>query len=219
MNEKKIILFQGDSVTDCNRMREDVQTWNTRHRLGTGYACLSASELGYKYPDKNLSFINRGIAGSRIRDLYARMAEDMINLNPDIISILIGVNEVFSKMDNNTGTTEPDRFETIYRLMLEEIHQKLPKTKIILIEPFLGDVGDELKGGYALWKSYIEPLQDVVAKLAIEYGCAYIPMQDVFNDLCKNTPVTHWIGDGIHPTEAGHKAMTIEWVKTAEKLI
>lgn len=215
---KKLILFQGDSVTDCYRLREDVDTWNLHHRLGTGYAGISASELMYKYPEKGLSFVNKGISGNHIRDLYARMHEHIINIEPDILSILIGINEVWSKMNENTGTVEPQRFETIYRLMLDEIQEKLPKTKIILIEPFLVN-NPSLKGGYDAWLAYAKPLQEVVAKVAKEYNCSYIPMQEEFNRLAEIAPMNHWIWDGIHPTEAGHYAMSRLWVKTAEALI
>ena len=218
MNDGKLILFQGDSVTDANRMREDVQTWNKGHRLGDGYACMAAGRLSYKYPDKNLSFINKGLAGNRIRDLYARMQEHIINFSPDILSILIGVNEVWSRVNENCGTVEPKRFETVYRLMIEEIRDKLPNTKIIIIEPFVANV-ESLKDGYETWHGYIAPLQEVTARLAAEFECSYIPMQDVFDDLSKTAPASYWVWDGIHPTQAGHEAIAGQWVKCAEKLL
>ena len=216
--ESKLILFQGDSVTDANRMREDQQTWNKGHRLGDGYANFVAAKIGYNCLDKNYSFINKGLAGNRIRDLYARIQEDAINLKPDILSILIGVNEVWCKIHQDCGTVEPKRFEAVYRLMLDEIREKLPDTKLIIIEPFLLDV-ETMTNGYAAWKAYLEPLQPVVKRVAEEFGCIFIPMQSKFNELCTIRPAEYWIWDGVHPTSAGHEAIAKAWLEAAQGIL
>lgn len=124
----KRILFQGDSITDCGRVRED------NVHVGSGYALLVKSQLGFENPGE-YEFYNRGISGNRIVDLYARIKRDIINLAPDYISILIGVNDVWHEFSMDNGV-DADKFEKIYCMLIEEIREALPNVKIMIMEPF-----------------------------------------------------------------------------------
>ena len=130
----KIILFQGDSITDCGRSR------TSRFSRGDGYATMVTGALSAQEPYKYTCY-NRGISGNRVIDLYARIREDMINLKPDYISILVGVNDVWHERAYKNGV-DAEKFEMVYNLMLEELKRDLPNVKIMILEPFL------LKGSY-----------------------------------------------------------------------
>lgn len=217
MEDGKIILFQGDSVTDCNRMRETEQTWNKMHRMGDGYAFIVKAELNARHPEKDYKILNKGMAGNRLRDLFARIQDDAISYKPDILSILIGINEVWCKINAN-GVCEPKRFEAVYRLMLEEIKDKLPDTKIVLLEPFTVPA-KEMKDGYDAWRIPLEPLQEVIARLASEFDCIYVPLQQKMLEMCKLAEPEHWLWDGIHATEAGHRIIADEWLNACKDIL
>src|SRR3954447_2755189 len=114
-NAHSTILFQGDSITDGNRGRDNA----LNHIFGHGYVHLIASRLGADYPERQLAFINRGISGNRVVDLYARWQEDTLNLKPDVLSILVGVNDVYMQLANGSGVSAA-KFERVYSLLLEE---------------------------------------------------------------------------------------------------
>ena len=124
------ILFQGDSITDAGRDRSDI------HNLGRGYAFYSAELIKEKYPDIEFEFINQGISGNRAENLVARWEEEAIAHNPDIISILIGVNDTWHNANPNDNWMKHSYFERCYRNILTQIKEKT-NAKIILIEQFL----------------------------------------------------------------------------------
>lgn len=125
----KTILFQGDSITDAGRDKA-----NDVH-LGFGYATLVKGTIGLDFPNK-YTFINRGISGNRIVDVYSRIKMDILNLKPDIMSLLIGVNDVWHEINNQNGV-EAEKFFKIYDMLISEIKQELPDIKIIILEPFV----------------------------------------------------------------------------------
>ena len=120
------ILFQGDSITDAGRSRTD------EVNVGVGYPLLVKAMLGFENPGK-YEFFNRGISGNRIVDLYARIKQDLINHNPDYLSILIGVNDVWHELNEQNGVAAP-KFEKIYSMLIEEIKEALPNIKIFILE-------------------------------------------------------------------------------------
>ena len=211
------ILFQGDSITDGGRWKDKEHEWDLNHHMGQGYAFAVSSLLGSKYPEKEYEFVNRGISGNRITDLYARMREDIINIAPDVLSILIGVNDVGREVFESRGT-EPEKYERIYRLIIDETKQKLPNTKLVLMEPFSLPVKDVGKV-FDRWENHLAPLREIVKKLAEEYGFIFVPLQEKFNDLCKIKEASYWLWDGVHPTPSGHGIIAQSWIEATKDIL
>ena len=135
------ILFQGDSITDGLREKNKERAWDLNHQMGHGYAFLVNARWGAQYPERRLAFINRGISGNRIADLYGRWQEDTVNLRPDVLSILVGINDVGFTMWEQSGSG-PERFGRIYQLLLDEARAANPALLPVLMEPFVMPVGD-----------------------------------------------------------------------------
>lgn len=205
------ILFQGDSITDCGRDRDAGREPNSRFGLGQGYAFLAAAELLGSRPADGLRFFNRGISGNRVVDLYARILGDTINLKPDILSVLIGVNDTWHGKEHGNGVSVP-KYGRIYREFLAEVREALPAVKLVLCEPFVlgcGVVGAD-------WAGEIGQRRGVVAELAREFGALLVPFQSLFDGAVKSAPPEYWAADGVHPTPAGHHLMAKCWLeKTA----
>jgi len=213
----KTVLFFGDSITDANRLREDQMEWNKAHRLGTGYVGFIAAQHLYANPGCDMRFINKGIAGNRVKDLYCRLHDDVIVQKPDVVSIMIGINEVWCKQ-NATGEVEPARFAFTYRAILDEIKEKLGDIPIVIIEPFcLPNKG--LTGGHDTWAQLLTPLQGISKSIADEYNHHFVPMQEEFNKLLTQAPAEYWLWDGIHPLSAGHMAIAKAWIAVAGDLL
>lgn len=207
----KVILFQGDSITDGNRGRDD----DPNHILGHSYAYIIGAKLGNELAEQNLKFYNRGISGDRISDLYARWNEDAISLQPDIISILIGVNDLWRMMKGEpSGVT--DRFERAFRHVLEETKEVMPQTKLILCEPFILRTGAPAEQ-WEEWEAGITHYQGVVKQLAAQFDTVYVPLQEAFNGALKRADAAYWLWDGVHPTSAGHDLIAGEWLQVVEK--
>jgi len=205
-----VILFQGDSITDCGRVRESVAA-NDYGALGLGYAKMAAADLLCQRPGDNLSFFNRGISGNRIVDLYARIKLECINLNPNLISVLIGVNDTWSEFSRKNGVEVP-KFERLYRAFLTEIREALPAVKFVLCEPFVlkcGAVTEE-------WDTEMNQRRAVTCKLAQEFGARLVPFQAVFDEAVRLAPPEYWAADGVHPTAAGHMLMAKAWLKQVQ---
>lgn len=211
----KVILFQGDSITDGNRLKDN--EWDLNHQMGHGYAYIVNSTLGAKYPEKNLKFINKGISGDRIAQLYGRWKEDALKINPDILSILIGIND--SEFSRFFGTgSEAERFEKIYRLLLDEAREVNSEMKFVLLEPFGLPVGERAECFDEMLK-FLKPLQEKVKKVAEDYGAVFVPLQDKFFELSEKYSPDYWSWDGIHPTVCGHQIIAEEWMEKCKKLI
>ena len=202
-----VILFQGDSITDGARSRNE----DLNHVMGHGYAYLIAARLGADAPERGLRFINRGCSGHRVVDLYARWKEDAINLAPDVVSILIGVNDVGAGFWGNAGVS-PERYEKVYRLMLEETVAALPRARLVLCDPFVlpvGGVGER----WAEWKAEIDARRQIVGRLSTDFGAIHIRNQEVFDEACARAKPDYWLWDGVHPTPAGHELLAREWLR------
>lgn len=205
------ILFQGDSITDGNRTRNN--DWN--HVMGHGYQFILASKLWYDLPKKGLRFFNRGVSGNKIRDLADRWQKDTLDIKPDVLSILIGINDAsaFIKGDKDFTT---ENFETDFRSLLQQTKERLPNVQLILCEPFILPVGS-VKDKWNEYSDEIKKRQQSVLKLSQEFKAVFIPFQTAFNKALSKAPAEYWIWDGIHPMPAGHELMAREWLHHVSK--
>lgn len=206
-----VVVFQGDSITDGNRTKDSRNFWDLNHYLGHGYAQMVAARLGVDYPEKDFIFHNRGISGNRILDMYARWREDGICLMPNTVSVLIGVNDCNAELDNGTGS-RADKYERIYRMMLDETRTALPGVKLVLMEPFILPVG-RVAQNYGKWQELMIPIQQTLPRIAADYDAAFVPLQKRFEKLCEKREASYWLWDGIHPTAAGHEVIARQWVR------
>ena len=212
--EGMVILFQGDSITDGNRGRDN----DLNHIMGHGYAFSIASRIGADYPEKRYVFYNRGISGNKVIDLEKRWQTDTLGLKPDVLSILVGVNDSTSVITNWEPVVSLEKFEKIYDKLLEQTKSVLPNILFVLGEPFILK-GSRVNDHLAAFQTDIHQRQKIVQKLASKYNAVYVGFQDVFDKACERAPFDYWIWDGVHPTVAGHELMAREWIRQVEKRI
>lgn len=198
----KKVLFFGDSITDAQRNRDNDCF------LGNGYVTIASGNIGCEYPGQ-YEFINRGISGNRIVDLYERIKIDCINIKPDILTIFIGVNDVLHEAAHNNGVSN-EKFYKIYKMLLEEIKEELPDVKIILVEPFVyKDPETEYALSFIL--SEVPKRAEMVRKLAKEFDIPCILIKDVLDKKISEANQKYYIRDGVHPTTMGHGIIAKEW--------
>ena len=202
------ILFQGDSITDNGRTQE-VLIPNHVAAMGWGYTGIVSGTLLEARPEDDLKFLNRGVSGNRIIDMYARWNLDAINLKPDILSILIGVNDTWHGFELGNGV-DLKRFAAIYRLLLSHTREVLPAIKFVLCEPFVLKCG-VVEGA---WVDEIAQRQEVVRDLAIEFDAVLVPFQAALDAKLTEAPPEYWTDDGVHPTPAGHIILARCWMDT-----
>ena len=209
-----VFLFQGDSITDGNRGRNS----DPNHIMGHGYAFSLASRIGCDFPEKNLKFINKGISGNKVTDLEKRWKEDALDLNPDVLSILIGINDTSSYIDPNPNVTPVSLkiYEETYRSILDQSVKQNPDILLVLNQPFIFKYTSTVKN-WAQRHNDLIMRQKVVEKIALDYKAVYVRLQDVFDAACKKASPEYWIWDGIHPTVPGHELITREWIKQVSK--
>lgn len=183
------ILFQGDSITDAGRDREDY------HDLGKGYPKYAAEYIREDYPDVDFEFIDLGIGGNQTKDLVARLQSDFIDIQPDIVSIMIGINDVWHYAGGQWLSNE--LFEERYRTVLTAIKEKT-NAKIMIIEPFLVPVEDK-----NFFREDLDPKIQIVRKLAREFADIYLPTDGHLASAYLGYEPTYYAADGVHPTEAG----------------
>ncbi|MFA6814837.1 MAG: SGNH/GDSL hydrolase family protein [Lentisphaeria bacterium] len=209
----KVILFQGDSISDCARSREVEAESIPNLWLGNGYPALVAARLLCDKPKLDLQFHNRAISGNRVVDLYARWKRDALYLNPDILSIMIGVNDTWHKDAAIPNGVEVPRAKKVYHDLLEWTNEVLPKTKLVLMEPYVlhfGVVQDD-------WVTEVAQRSAYTAELAKEFGALFIPTQQLLNDACQKAPAEYWLRDGVHPIYAGHQLFADAWIKATQQ--
>lgn len=204
------VLFQGDSITDFGHTR------NENAGMGCGYAYLVTAELSCEHPNK-YEFLNRGVSGNRVVDLYARIKADIINTEPDVMSILIGVNDVWHELGGNRNGVCAEKYEKIYSMLIEEVKAALPDIKIMILEPFvLKGTGTEEE--YDVFRPEVEKRAAAAKRIAKKYGLAFVPLQDKLDEADKLAPSGYWLSDGVHPSHAGHELIKREWIKTFNNL-
>lgn len=200
------VLFQGDSITDADRIREEGNDW------GHGYAHIAASWFSALYPEKKVRFINRGISGDRANDLRRRWSNDCIDLQPTWVSILIGINDCWRRYDQNDPTSA-ETFEDHYRHILSEARNQLD-VGIILCEPFVLPFPEDRQQ----WREDLDPKIHVVRRLAREFNALYIPLDGFFASASTKREPRFWAEDGVHPSPAGHALIAREWLKAVGAL-
>ena len=206
----KTFLFQGDSITDAGRGREE-----DGYRMGYGYATIVSGLMGEKYP--GMAFKNRGISGNRIVDLYARIKTDLINLKPDYLSILIGINDVWHEINYQNGVAT-EKFEKIYSMLIEEVKEALPDIKIIILEPFVLKAS-ATEENWDRFKSETLEKAQASKRVAEKFGLSFVSLQDKFDEAMERLPdATYWTYDGVHPAPAGHALIGKALIEEFEKI-
>lgn len=205
------ILFQGDSITDAGRARDnDIN-------IGVGYPLLVKASLGFENPEK-YEFFNRGISGNRVVDVYARIKNDIINLKPDVMSILIGVNDVWHEFSESPNGVDAEKYFKIYDMLISEVKNALPDIKIMIMEPFVlkACATEEKWDGF---NTEVKKRAQMAKKISEKHNLPYICLQEGFDKLSENVPTSYWLGDGVHPTAMGHEYIKNQWMETFKKLV
>lgn len=204
-----VILFQGDSITDMGRSREEANQANDQKAMGTGYAWLAGAELLVDHPTYDLRVFNRGISGNKVFQLAERWQADCLDLKPNLLSILIGVNDYWHTLNGSyQGTVEV--YERDYHALIERTLRALPKVKLVICEPFVlrcGAVNEK-------WFPEFDRYRAAAKGVATSYRAAFIPFQAMFDEAVKYAPPAHWAADGVHPTPAGASLMAYNWLRT-----
>jgi lysophospholipase L1-like esterase len=203
----KIILFQGDSITDAGRKKDDLAP-NSPAALGKGYAWLAAAEMLVASPGSSLEFYNRGISGNKVYQLAERWQTDCLDLKPDMLSILIGVNDFWHKHKHGyEGTLE--KYETDYRALLQRTKVALPKVEFMICEPFVLNVGAVDDSWFPEFDGY----RAAAKRVAESFDAIFVPFQSMFDEAVKIAPPERWAADGVHPTDDGATLMAYWWLK------
>ncbi len=200
------IVLLGDSITDMGRNRNDL---TGAFAYGNGYPFYVEGELSTKTPKKHTVY-NMGISGNRIVDVYARIKSDCWNLQPDVVSMLIGINDIWHELNHDNGV-DIERFMRFYEMLIEDTKTRFPNVKFILLEPFVlkGEATAEKLDGFMEVKQYAKRIK----ALAAEKGCSFVPLQEKFDALAAEYGAEHWLYDGVHPTLAGSKIIAEAWLK------
>ncbi len=195
----KSIVFLGDSITDCGRQRDNIKS------LGTGYVNEIKQVLC-----NNSTIINKGIAGNKIADLYDRLQRDCIDLKPDIVSILIGINDAWHFVEQQYYDIEKEmaRFQKIYIDMVTEIKNSGVQ-KIILLEPFVLPQQQQ----YLKWRIDLDKRIQIIRTIAKKYQCLFVSLDGVMNEAGINREYSTYCQDGVHPTQKGHKLIAEQFIK------
>ena len=206
----RVVLFQGDSITDAGRDRLNPNA-NDPAALGSGYAFLAACRLLAASPRESTLVYNRGISGDRVPDLQARWQPDCVDLRPALVSILIGINDLWHKLDGNSAGT-PASYEAEYTALLSETRSALPHARLIVCEPFV------LRAGVVnrAWFPEFEERRAIAERLAQQHGASWVPFHQMFERaVAQGTDPAYWAHDGVHPTLAGHQLMADTWCEIA----
>ena len=202
------ILFQGDSITDAGRDKRNF------HDMGNGYPKYAAKLIAEAHPEMDIEFINLGIGGHRTDQLFDRMSKDLIDLKPDIVSILIGINDIWHRYGGERIMTTDAQIETNYRAILERIRRETD-AKIIMMVPYILDCEDKVQT-----RADLPPLQAIVRKLAAEYADVLIPLDEQFDEAMKTQPEPHYYSnDAVHPNQNGAAFIGARYAEAIEPLL
>lgn len=196
------VLFQGDSITDCGRLAD------TDGGLGVGYARLAADMVRAANPDRAPAFVNRGISGNRMTDLRARWDRDTVALRPDLVSVLIGINDTWRRYDSGEVTTA-EAYEKDYRDILSRVRDETG-ARLLLVEPFVVPVSADQWA----WREDLDPRIHVVRRLAEEFDAALLAADGLMNQAAREAGSPALLaGDGVHPTPLGHQVLAEAWTR------
>ncbi len=229
LDKETKILFFGDSITHGGRF----QSMDGNHIIGHGYPDIISSKLGYDNMENMPKFINKGVSGESVADLYSRLNQDVIKNKPDIISILVGINDIF-KGSGLPYKMTTNKYINIYQLMIDDIKALLDNPKIIICEPFLLELEANREKPFEKTPyAYCEPdfnlcineeslkrtrkeltyMQEELKKFAERNECIYVPLQDKFFEVSESVPPEYFVWDTIHPTIVGHELIARQWLR------
>ena len=214
---EKVIVFQGDSITDGIRDRSE-----KAQNRGYGYVTMVSGELMSREP-YTYTCLNRGISGNRVVDLYACIRQDLINLKPDYLSVLVGINDVIHEWYHQNGVSAK-KYELVYNLLLEEVKRDCPNVKLMVLEPFVlpGSLAGDPVDAPEQWeftKRELDLRRAAAKRVAEKQGAIFVPLQEMFETLNADAPEgDFWLRDGVHPTEAGHELIKQEWLKAFQQI-
>lgn len=200
IKDQSLVLFQGDSITDAGRSREDGSD------LGYGYAALTAAWFSALHPGKGVRFLNRGISGNRAADLRARWQEDCLALRPDWVSIMIGINDTWRRYDSG-DVTPVEVYANNFKAILEQT--RLSGARILILEPFLLPVPEDRRA----WRVDLDPKIQAARELAREYQAVFVPLDGEFAAVAVKREPAFWLPDGVHPSLAGHALIAQAWLQ------
>lgn len=207
LTSDNVILFQGDSITDASRNRDDM-SYNNASALGGGYSLLAGAVLLEENADLNLKIFNKGISGNKVYQLAERWDTDCLDIKPDVLSILIGVNDIWHKLNGEYNGTAAV-YKKDYIALVERTIKALPDVELIICEPFA------VRGVKAVdekWYPEFYDYQKAAKDIAVQFGAVFIPFQKIYDEAQKQAPGVYWTGDGVHPTLAGAQLMAQAWL-------
>lgn len=232
----KTILFQGDSITDCGRYRKatdkkqytrvlfsDGKFFKKKTALGEGYPAMVSAELEKSFPGE-YKFINKGVGGDKITSIYERMQQDITDLKPDYMSLLVGVNDVWHRYEFTHIGTSAVKYKETYDLLLSKLKSDFPDLKLIIMGPFVlegtatADRESHLDR-YAVFTKEVAEMAEIAKSLAVKYECPFIDLQSVFDEAVKTVPANKLLSDGVHPTKKGHELITEKWLEAFNILL
>ena len=201
------VLFYGDSITDAGRTASQ----NNNGGLGVGYAALCAAQLLARFPEWNLTFTNRGISGNRVADLEARLESDVLALKPNLVSVLIGINDTWRRYDS--GVASPlEEFSDSYRRVLQTVVERCA-ARLVICEPFVLPIPEDRRA----WREDLDPRIGVCRDLAREFKALYLPLDGIFAAAACRQSLDYWLPDGVHTSLAGHALIADHWVRAVTK--
>ena len=204
---KKIkILFQGDSITDADRDRSDY------HKMGLGYAAIVVQKLTEKYPDVDFEFINLGLSGNRTDQLFDRLTPDCVELDPDIVSILIGINDVWHRYEYEFIPTTDEQIALNFKCILERIKRDT-KAKLLVFQPFTE--GDD----QARMQPDVDRLIDIVNSTAEKYADTYVRTNEIIHADEHYGTEHYFTRDGVHPNQTGADFIANLYVEAVSPMI
>ncbi|MFF3784498.1 GDSL-type esterase/lipase family protein [Streptomyces sp. NPDC001933] len=207
------VMFTGDSITDCQRRESE-------DGFGYGYPLRVVGEWGLRHPDRPVTWLNSANAGDKVRDLEARWKTDVLDARPDVVSILVGVNDMgWHTLDPKGHVISAEEFEAGYDRLLAPLAEA--GTQLVLIEPFLLPINGVIEAGAALigeeerrqWRTGLDPKIQAVRKLAHAYDAHLLAADGMFAELAATNGPEYWAADGVHPTPAGHAALAAAWLR------
>jgi acyl-CoA thioesterase-1 len=200
IEDNATVLFQGDSITDAGRQRDEPEN------MGTGYAMMAAAFFSAQYPEKNVRFLNRGNAGNTAKDLKNCWEEDCLDLKPTWVSIMVGINDTGQTV-RKTNHVSIEDYETDLKSILEQAKEK-PNARLILLEPFLLPLVEN----YPLCRKDLDPRIKLIHSLAKQYNAILIQTDQIFAKAMNHQPPEFWTTDGVHPTPPGHALIAQAWL-------
>ncbi len=210
LNKGSRFVFQGDSITDMKWGRNEA---DRNHYLGHSYVYLIAARLGVDLPAAKFEFFNRGHSGNTVRDLRDRWQADAVDLKPDILSILIGVNDVGQMVRAQQDHVPLEKWEADYRAILDASRQANPQLQIVLLDPFMLPSKRFSHEEYQKRRGETDKLRTIVSRLAADFKATHILTQQIFDDAIKLAEPEHWMWDSVHPLPQGHELIARNWLQ------